>query len=105
MKNFPESDWKQLRAMQGEKLSLVCERVFGLAENIAQQRKGEEHEAFLRLWDAVNEGNDLIAQLFDDTRRSNAMFKLIAWRKHGLLSDSELGSLTKETREALRHLG
>jgi hypothetical protein len=102
MVRIPESDWKQLRAIRGEKLSLVCERVLGLAESIAKQRKGEEHEAFLKLWEAVNQGDELIAQLFDDTRRSNAMLKLKAWRKHGLLSDAELGLFTEETREALR---
>lgn len=104
MEHFPENDWKQLRAIQDEKLSLVCERVFGLVESIAKQRKGEEHEAFLKLWEAVNEGNELIAQLFNDTRRSNAMFKLMAWRKHGLLSDAELGLFTAGTCEALKHL-
>jgi hypothetical protein len=101
MESIPEKDWKQLRTIQGAKLALACERVLAAAESVAKQRKGREHEAFLRLWEEVNEGNDMIAQLFDDVRRSNAMFKLMAWRKNGFLSDAELGFFSEETRRKL----
>lgn len=102
MERIPEKDWKQLRAIQSEKLALACERILSAAEGIAKQRKDNEHEAFLKLWNETNRGNELIGELFDDIRRSNALFKLIAWRKNNLLSDSELASFSEETQQALR---
>ena len=102
MRSIPEKDWKQLRAIQSEKLALACERILAAAESIAKQRKDNEHEAFLKLWDETNRGNKLIAELFDDIRRSNAIFKLIAWRKNSLLSDAELALFSEETQEAIR---
>ncbi|MGB5761633.1 MAG: hypothetical protein WBM58_03685 [Sedimenticolaceae bacterium] len=82
MRSIPENDWKQLRAIQSEKLALAGERILAAAEGIAKQRKDNEHESFLKLWDETNKGNRLIAELFDDLRRSNAIFKLIAWRRN-----------------------
>ena len=86
MERIPEKDWKQLRAMQSEKLSVACERILGKAEGMLKERTENEHEAFLKLWEETNNGNRLIAELFDDLRRSNAIVKLVAWRKNNLLS-------------------
>ena len=99
MRSIPERDGKQLRAIQSEKVALTCERILSAAESIAKQRKNNEHEAFLKLWDEANKGNELIAELFDDIRRSNALFKLIAWRKHNLLSKAELDLFSEETQQ------
>jgi len=102
MRGIPEKDWKQLRAIQSAKVALACERILSAAERIAKQRKDNEHEAFLKLWDEVNKGNELIAELFDDIRRSNALSKLIAWRKNNLLSEAELDLFSEETQQVLR---
>jgi hypothetical protein len=103
MKSIPERDWKQLRALQSDKLALACDRVLSAAERIAQQRAGDEHQAFLKLCHEVKQANDTIAQLFDDIRRSNALMTLVGWRHAGLLSDAELALFSEETQEALRH--
>ncbi|MFA7232388.1 MAG: hypothetical protein WC071_14035 [Victivallaceae bacterium] len=101
MNCIPESDWKLLRQMEPEKLALACERILSRAALITQNRKGKEHEAFLKLWREVNDGNKEIANMFDDIRRSTAIFKLLAWRTNGLLSDEELSKFSPPTREFL----
>jgi hypothetical protein len=63
--------------MQSEKLALTCERILVAAEDIARHRKDHEHEAFLKLWEETTSGKRLIAEPFDDVRRSNAVFKLM----------------------------
>ena len=104
MRSIPEKDWKQIRAIQSEKLALACDRILEAAEDIVEKRKENEHEAFLKLWEETSIGNRLIAELFDDLRRSNALFKLIAWRKNNLLSDAELELFSEETQQALRRV-
>jgi hypothetical protein len=88
--------------MQSEKLALTCERILVAAEDIARHRKDHEHEAFLKLWEETTSGKRLIAEPFDDVRRSNAVFKLMAWRRNGLLSDAEVAQFSEGTQQLLR---
>lgn len=102
MRDFPEKDWRQLRAMQNEKLALACGQILEAVEAVAKNRKGKEHEAFLKLWEETVSGNRLIAELFDDVRRSNALLKLMAWRRHSLLSEAEIALFSEETQRWLQ---
>jgi hypothetical protein len=104
MNNFPEKDWKRLRSIQKDKLALVCGRILDETGKISQEREGGEHQAFLNLWTTINQGNSQVAELFDDIRRSTALQKLIAWKRHGLLSDEELALFTEETQAVLRRV-
>lgn len=88
--------------MQGEKLAFACERILKAVEGIVKDRDGKEHEAFLSLRDETQRGNRLIAELSDDVRRSNALFKPVAWRQHELLSDAEIASFSEETQRRLQ---
>jgi len=102
MNSFPEKDWKQLRSIQQEKLAFVCGQILDETGRIANEREGGEHQAFLNLWEVINEGNAQIAELFDDVRRSTALQLLIAWRKHGLLDEEEMGLFSEETQAAMQ---
>ena len=105
MNGIPEKDWKLLRAMQEEKLAFVCDQILRRVEGIIQERNGKEHEAFLQVWSKIQEGNAEVALMFDDIRRSNAILKLIAWRKNGLLNDEELGLFSAPTQEVIARAG
>ena len=87
--------------MQDAKLAQACARILDQAESIIRERQGKEHEAFLKLWHAVEEGNEDIARMFDDVRRSSAISKLMAWRRHGLLNDEELALFSTTTQVAI----
>ena len=102
MKHIPEKDWKQLRSMQAEKRAIFCGRILDKTTEIAQKRDEGEHQAFLNLWEAINERNAKIAELFDDIRRSNAIHKLIAWKLNGLLKEEELELFTEATRAVIK---
>lgn len=104
MNTIPEKDWKALRRMQDAKLALLCEEILAKAENISKQRKGNEHQSFLRLWDEVNKGNAEVAALFDDIRRSNALAKVMAWKRRGLLNGDDVGAFSAETQRFLKRV-
>lgn len=101
MNKIAEKDWKKLRAMKDEKLHMACEKIFMKINSIIEQRGGESHKAYLELWQVVHEEDKKIAIMFNDLRRGNAILKLVAWKRNGLLSDSELKEFTKETRERI----
>lgn len=57
------------------------------------------HETFLRLYSYINDQNEVMADCFNDWRRSNILAKLSHLRRHGLLTDEHLARLSAETRE------
>ena len=91
--------------MEKEKLALACDQILRRVEGIIQERNGKEHEAFLKVWSNIQEGNAEIALMFDDIRRSNAILKLIAWRTNGLLNDEELRLFSALTQEVISRAG
>ena len=102
MRAFPERDWKKLRSLKTRALNDACGRILDAVTQIVQKREGREHEAYIELWKLIQEQDDTIALMFDDFKRSTAVSKLAAWRRHGLVSESELASFTEETQAAVR---
>ena len=104
MRSVPESDWKKLRAMQSEALSFACERIFEKIDKIMAERKGREHEAYLQLWKLVKKEDRQIAIMFDDLRRSNAIQKLAAWKRNGVISNERFAEFSDGTRQTINIL-
>ena len=102
MHQIPERDWKHLRTLKESVLAEACERIFEDIEDILQTRQGNEHESYLKLWKLLRHGDEDIATMFDDLRRSNALMKLASWTANNLLSDDDLQGFTEETRQRIR---
>ena len=102
MRAIPETDWKQLRALKTRALNDACARILDAVAQIVQSRDGREHEAYLELWELIQTQDAWIASMFDDFKRSTAVYKLAAWQRHGLVSVRELAWLTDETQAAVK---
>jgi len=102
MRAIPETDWKKLRALKTRALNDVCARILDAIAQIVQNRDGREHEAYLALWELLQTQDDLIASLFDDFKRSTALYKLAAWQRHGLVTESDLAWFTEETQATVK---
>jgi hypothetical protein len=101
MREIPERDWKYLAGVKGELLEALCRRINERARRIAADRSSGEHDTFLRLYSYIVEQDGVVADCFDDWRRSNAMDKLFRLRRHGLLTDEHLSRLSAGTRGKL----
>jgi hypothetical protein len=102
MRAIPETDWKQLRALKTRALNDACARILDAVAQIVQQRDGREHEVYLALWELLHEQDELIASMFDDFKRSTALYKLAAWQRHGLVTESEMALFTEETQATVK---
>jgi hypothetical protein len=102
MRAIPETDWKKLRALKTRALNGACARILDALAQILQKKDGREHEAYLELWELLQNQDGLIASLFDDFKRSTALYKLAAWQRHGLVSDSDLALFTEETQATVK---
>jgi len=102
MRTIPERDWKLLRSMQPRVLSEACARILNAVESVVQERDGGNHETYLALWALLKKEDASIAFMFDDFKRSTGLFKLAAWQRHGLVSESDLALFTQETRNIIK---
>ena len=104
MKAILEKDWKLLRAMQEAKLNEACAEILGAVGSTISSKNGENHKAYLEVWETVRSGNAEISEMFDDLRRSNAVLKLAAWKRNGLLTETELSEFTEETQAGIKSI-
>jgi hypothetical protein len=102
MRAIPEADWKKLRVLKTRALNDACARILDAVALIVQKSGGREHEAYLALWELIRTQDDWIASLFDDFRRSTALYKLAAWERHGLVTESDLALFTEATQATVK---
>ena len=102
MRTIPERDWKKLRLMKPRALNDACARILDAVAQIVQKKNGREHEAYLELWDFIRKQDKLIALMFDEFKRSTAFYKLAAWQRHGLVSESDMALFTEETQAMVK---
>lgn len=102
MRVISETDWKILRSLKNSALNKACAQILNDVAQIVQKGDGREHEAYLKLWKLIQRQDDLIASMFDDFKRTTALYKVAAWQRHGLLSEVDLALFSEETQEIVR---
>ena len=98
-RDIPEKDWKKLRSLKDSALNIACERIFEKIKNLTVSRGAENHKYYLKLWKLMRVEDKEISLMFDDLKRSTAIFKLAMWKKNGILSKESFDELSKETQE------
>ena len=71
-------------------LATLCERVNGQAMDILKSEVNSEREKYGRLYRDIKESDDIVADCFDDWRRSTLLMKLVALQRHGLLTSDHM---------------
>ena len=92
---LPEKDWKYLRSIEKELLSDLCGRINRSAVEIVQSAAGSEHEKYLALYKHIKASDRIVADCFNDWRRSNLDFKLRLLQLHNLLTGEHLLNLSE----------
>ena len=96
---IPEKDWKKLRALKETAIKIACERIFYKINTLIESRGSESHKYYLKLWKVMKAEDKKIALMFDDLKRSTAIFKLSMWKRNGILSDDDFEEFTEETQQ------
>ncbi|MEI8592744.1 hypothetical protein [Photobacterium sp. Hal280] len=104
MSSVPENDWKVLSGLKANLLNSVCETIFQRIDQVSSDRKGREHESYLELWKLMSKEDDAIAEMFNDLKRSNALFKIAALKHYGVLTDEQLTLFSPETQDEVARL-
>jgi len=101
MPDFSESDWKQWRRLAPILLNRFCDSVVASSAKFSAEA-GTGHERYLALYRFIDESNRKIADVFDNRRRSNALFQIAAAVSNGIMTAGEVASFSEETRERVR---
>ena len=104
MSGILEKDWKKIRAMKDEKLNAVCANILDEINQVIRNKEENNHKAYLKIWDIVNTRDKDVADMFNDLKRSNAVYKLALWYKNGYLTEKELTVFSDETRSIINVL-
>jgi hypothetical protein len=99
--NFPESDWKNWSRLAPILLNRFCDSVVAHAAKFSIE-SGTGHERYLACYRFIDESNQKIADVFNNRRRSNALFQIAAAVTNEIMSAEDLASFSEETRERVR---
>ena len=101
---IPEKDWRYLRSVQADMLSCLCERINRKAMEILGSAKESECNKYKKLYRHMRDSDEIVAQCFDDWRRSTIWLKLFMLHSQGLLTEEIMRHLSDETKNLLeRH--
>ena len=102
--DIPERDWKKLRVLKDAALNIACERIFQNISKLIESRGAESHKYYLKLWKVLQKEDKEISLMFDDLKRSTAIFKLAMWKKNRILSGEDFEELTEETQKRIESI-
>ena len=101
MLELPERDWKYMRGLKPELLDQLCRQINAQTVQILSDDQASPHESYRKAFDHIHDSDRIIADCFDDWRRSTLRNKLQFLLYHDLLSPEQYAGLTEETREFL----
>jgi hypothetical protein len=96
-----ERDWKYLRNIHDELLNELCSRIIAKAVEIATAEKGNPHQRYLTLYRHFKKSDGIIAECFDDWRRSTISGRIICLRHYELLTDEHVKHMSEKAQEWL----
>jgi nitrogen fixation/metabolism regulation signal transduction histidine kinase len=102
MDNIQEKDWKIVRSMKDKVLDLACERILDKFSAVIKDHDRSNHAKYRELYKAIHKENKQIANMFDDFKRSSALFQIALWKLNNLITDEEVAQFSPETQEHIQ---
>jgi len=99
-----EADWKLLKSISAIALDRISRRALDEVAAIVGDESRGNHQRYLDIQSLIRQREQDIARAFNDQRRSNALYCLIALHSLGLLTEEEYLQFSMETRESVDYL-
>ena len=93
-----------MRSVKSELLATLCRRINEETAAILDDETLAPHDKYLSVYQHIQESDAIVAECFDNWRRSTLMLRLLALAKHDLLTDEQLARLSDRTRGTLHFL-
>ncbi|MES2693534.1 MAG: hypothetical protein V4773_08680 [Verrucomicrobiota bacterium] len=105
MADFPERDWKYLRCIHDEMLETLSQRMNDELRAVLARTDISENEKRGEIYDLVKKRDRVVADCFDDWRRSTIALRCAVLKHEGLLTPEHMKRLAPETQEWLKQFG
>ena len=102
--SMSERDWKYMKKIKADLLASLCERINKKSIAILQEKAGSEYERYLKHYKNVQDSDRIIAECFNDWRRSTLLMKLATLQRHALISQEQLEQLSEDSQRKLAAL-
>lgn len=94
-----ESDWKYLKKLKPILLERACANINKEAELILENKENrDQYQVYLALYDHYQKKDDMIADCFNDYRRSTAKQRILRLVDYGIMSEVELQGFSDDTK-------
>lgn len=94
-----ERDWKYLRSVRAELLNALCTRINDKTVQILGDGSRSPHERHQAAYKHIQKSDRIVADCFDDWRRSTLWLKVVALQKHHLLKPEHIAQLSPEGQQ------
>jgi hypothetical protein len=95
--SLPERDWKYLRSIEPELLAELCRRINQQAGEILSSPKFEnDHLKYLALYRHLNNSDKIVANCFNDWRRSTISLIIRLLQQQKLLTEEHVSKLSED---------
>ncbi|HEY1110945.1 MAG TPA: hypothetical protein VGE76_19985 [Opitutaceae bacterium] len=95
---FPERDWKYLRSIEAELLEALSRRNNDELRKLLAEEGKSENEKRRAVFPLLRELDRVVADCFDDWRRSTIAEKCLMLVHHGLLVPEQMAKLSPEAQ-------
>ena len=102
MGSIQERDWKYMRRIHDEMLNELCSRILTKAGGIVAGDKESSHQRYLALYRHIEKSDDMIAECFNDWRRSTISRRIVSLRHHKLLTEEHVRHMSEPAQDWLR---
>ena len=103
-REVPESDWRTFRELREVALERFCKRVLDDVRPLTETSSGSYHERYLEIFRVLGDRNEALARAFDNPRRSQMLFQLVAIGQLELLTPEEWDRFRPDTLQKVQML-
>jgi hypothetical protein len=104
VRQINESDWQYTKRKKEELLNRFCGRILASVKRIADTEGISEYERYIELYKLIQQKDKIVADCFDNWRRSNILEKIMRLYSEGIITEEELNELSEETRIVVRRV-
>ena len=95
-----ESDWKYLKKLKPILLERACANINKEAQLILENKENrDQYQVYLAIYKHYEKKDDMIADCFNDYRRSTAKRRILSLVYYGIMSEDELQGFSDDTKE------
>ncbi len=98
MANHNESDWKLMRKHEASMLEKLTKEGNERSVAILENQNLSHHERYLALWKHLQEFDEIVADCFNDWRRSTIHLKILMLHRYRLLDEEILNQLSESSK-------